>query len=528
MKRRYLAVLMAMMFALPTVAQNGLLFNLTSTDILGATDMLDASRENPGYATARVAAMGGAFTSLGADVSSMAINPAGLGMYRRSEVEMTAAVVTNKMQNNFDVLGTTKTRFSFNSFGAAINVFQSSDDLRSMTFGLAYNKLDDYNYNSRYSLGSLSSSITDVFASQMAGVSDSYLGTSADPYNNTAIGLNQWGGIMAYDTYLIDPVPGYNDLYFSTLEAGMMADSYMDIISKGSKGEYDFSLGMNFNDNMFFGMTLGIQDVYHKRDFYYTEDYSGATADPYVQYMGYNPYSVESGVGVNLKLGAIFNPVAGLRMGIAFHTPTYYSMDKSYVASMWSKYSDEQNEYYASTLVYDYTYEYNTPAKMLVGLSYTIGNYAIISLDYDRVWYQSMRSSDFDPSYRQYIKQVVKENFKGANNVRIGLEFRPASFLSLRGGYAMSDSPYKEELENGGYYFDSPIATRIDNFSFGVGFNLGGAKLDFAAIFSNTEYTDYDVYYYQADMSSDVYASPLVENNELKRGMYTMTFSLPF
>ena len=239
-------------------------------------------------------------------------------------------------------------------------------------------------------------------------------------------------------------------------------------------------------------------------------------------------YSIESGVGVNLKLGAIFNPVAGLRMGIAFHTPTYYSMDKSYVASMWSKYSDEQNEYYASTLVYDYTYEYNTPAKMLVGLSYTIGNYAIISLDYDRVWYQSMRSSDFDPSYRQYIKQVVKENFKGANNVRIGLEFRPASFLSLRGGYAMSDSPYKEELENGGYYFDSPIATRIDNFSFGVGFNLGGAKLDFAAIFSNTEYTDYDVYYYQADMSSDVYASPLVENNELKRGMYTMTFSLPF
>ncbi len=526
MKKIFLAVAAAVM-SLSAVAQNGLLFNLTSSDIMQATDMLDASRENAGFSTARVAAMGGAFTSLGADLSSMTINPAGMGMYRRSEVATTMSVVTNKMQNRFDA-GTDNTRFSFNSFGAAINMFQSSGTLKSLTFGLGYNKIDDYNYKSRYSLGMLGSSITDVLAYQMDGISDTYLGESADPYNNTAIGLDQWGGILAYDTFLIDPVPGYNDIYMSVLEEGMMADSYMDIISKGSKGEYDLSMGMNFNNTLFLGMTLGIQDVYRKRDYYYTEDYSGNRSEPYVEYMGYNPYSVESGVGVNLKLGATLNPVAGLRMGIAFHTPTYYSMDKNYVASMWSKYSDEQNEYYASTLVYNYTYEYSTPAKLLLGVSYTIGSYAIISLDYDRIWYQGIRSSDFDPAYRHYIKDVVKENFTGANNVRVGVEVRPMPFLSLRGGYAMYDSPYKEDLESAGYFFNSPVATRIDNFSFGLGFNMGRAKLDFAAIFSTTNYTDYDIYYYQVDGASDVIATPVVDNNKFKRGIYSMSLSLPF
>ena len=39
--------------------------------------------------TARSMALGGAFTSLGADLASMSINPAGLGMYRRNEIALT-------------------------------------------------------------------------------------------------------------------------------------------------------------------------------------------------------------------------------------------------------------------------------------------------------------------------------------------------------------------------------------------------------------------------------------------------------
>jgi len=45
-----------------------------------STDFAALSRSHP-FGTARVMGMGGAFTSLGADLSSMSINPAGLGSF---------------------------------------------------------------------------------------------------------------------------------------------------------------------------------------------------------------------------------------------------------------------------------------------------------------------------------------------------------------------------------------------------------------------------------------------------------------
>ena len=39
--------------------------------------------------TARFISMGGAFTSLGGDISSMTQNPAGLGIYRKSDIGLT-------------------------------------------------------------------------------------------------------------------------------------------------------------------------------------------------------------------------------------------------------------------------------------------------------------------------------------------------------------------------------------------------------------------------------------------------------
>ncbi len=524
MKKIFISALAVAMCSLSAVAQNGLLFNNTSSDIMQATDMLDASRENSGYMTARAAAMGGAFSSLGADLSSMALNPAGLGMYRSSEVGFTMSVSDNRTSSMMNLAETGKTRFAFNNFGVAMKLFE--DDDSSVVIGIAYNRQDDYNYKSRYSLGSLSSSIADVFAYQMTGVNAADLDTSADPYNNTAIGLDQWGGIMAYNTYLINN-ESYTDFYYSALETDAVADSYMDIIHKGSKGEYDFSLGVNLEDFIYFGATLGIQDIYHKRDYFYTEDFSGQSSEPYVQYMGYNPYSIESGLGVNLKVGAVVRPAGGLRIGVALHTPTYYSMDKSYVASMWSKYTHEINEYYATSLVYDYMYEYNTPAKMLLGISYTFDQYAILSLDYDRVWYQGIRTSDSSREYRNYIKATAKDNFYGANNVRVGLELKPAPYFSLRGGYSYYGSPYKKELQDAGYYFNSPIATETNSYSAGFGFRFGGASLDFAAVFSTTNYTDYDVYYYKVSDTEEI-ASPIVRDNKLKRGIYSMSLSIPF
>ena len=55
-------------------------------DIVTPSDLFELSQTTFSLGTARSMAMAGAFTSLGADLTSMAINPAGLGMYRRDHV----------------------------------------------------------------------------------------------------------------------------------------------------------------------------------------------------------------------------------------------------------------------------------------------------------------------------------------------------------------------------------------------------------------------------------------------------------
>lgn len=60
-----------------------------SADALSTADLFSLSQQSFNFGTARSMAMGGAFTSLGADQASMVINPAGLGMYNRGEIAVT-------------------------------------------------------------------------------------------------------------------------------------------------------------------------------------------------------------------------------------------------------------------------------------------------------------------------------------------------------------------------------------------------------------------------------------------------------
>lgn len=65
--------------------------SVLNRDMLWASDFAELSRTHL-FGTARAMGMGGAFTSLGADLTSMALNPAGLGMYRSSEFSFTPLV----------------------------------------------------------------------------------------------------------------------------------------------------------------------------------------------------------------------------------------------------------------------------------------------------------------------------------------------------------------------------------------------------------------------------------------------------
>ena len=178
---KIVALCAAFVAAAPLQAQNtGLEFggSVLNHDMLWATDLAQLSQTHV-FGTARVMGMGGAFTSLGADLSSMSLNPAGLGMYRRNEISLTPLVPMAKASTagTASWKGNSKSQFAFANVGVALNVFESSrSSLTSLTLGIGMNRIADF--NSRYSFSSesrydpdrpdrLMPTIADIFSQQM-------------------------------------------------------------------------------------------------------------------------------------------------------------------------------------------------------------------------------------------------------------------------------------------------------------------------------------------------------------------------
>ena len=134
-------------------------------DIVTPSDLFELSQTTFSLGTARSMAMAGAFTSLGADLTSMAINPAGLGMYRRNEISITPLMSFARAENNAPTFNSnSKNRFSIGNFGFTANVYEGSGPLVSVNIGFGYNRLQDLNYQYSYYTQGNVSSIADVFS----------------------------------------------------------------------------------------------------------------------------------------------------------------------------------------------------------------------------------------------------------------------------------------------------------------------------------------------------------------------------
>ncbi len=150
-------------------------------------DALRFSQIGP-VGSARIQAMGGAGFSLGGDVSSAAINPAGLGFYNRSEVVFTPSF--NGLSTNASFADQSKdlidNNFGITNFGLVYSKpkqgFETSD-WRGGTFAITYNRIDrtDFNYTFDPTLNNFS--ILDEFAQQSNGISPDILRSQIDNDN---------------------------------------------------------------------------------------------------------------------------------------------------------------------------------------------------------------------------------------------------------------------------------------------------------------------------------------------------------
>ena len=460
-------------------------------------------------------------TSASAHLSSMSINPAGLGMYMSSDFGISPSLTWNNMQSTY--LGTksdySRTRFTLGNLGMAFNLYQGSGTLTSFTLGVGYSKLADFNTTSAAYGQGIDKSITDVLAEYMNGVPLSSLGhPDNDPYQpfrRADVGL--WGGILAYQTGILDPMSDAQDntqyTVANNLATGSRINPSMRNVNKGSIDEYSISGGFNIQNILYLGFTIGIQDILYRNDNYYAETYDNNS-------LPLNGMNYIRSLHLNFKFGAVVRPIENLRIGVAVHTPTLVSINEEYIEWMSADYKNTARGELLDSPRSLNEYDINTPTRLLTGISYTLPGVGLITADYERVWYNRMKLRNMGTEnwdFQQTINNEVSSFYQPANNFRVGIEATPAQNFYIRAGYAN----YGECIATRDAFNNMSSINSYENYSAGLGFRFQNMYVDLTYIYTEYKYAPYTMFYYG---DPDYVVNP--GNVETKQSRNTITMSV--
>lgn len=491
--------------------------------------------------TARFMAMGGAFTALGGDLSSLTQNPAGIGVYRGSDIGLTLdlSFLTNKTADIPRTASVSNTHFDVNNFGYVGTMNFSNDIMQTFSWGVSYNRLKSFTREYRGGGMPVETSMSNYIALMTDGVhpDDMKFYDDYDPYQDSQI---NWLSILGFSAGIINPVtitdPStntqnivYNGLFQYAVPGtggnpGIPATTGtadFSVRERGYTDEYNIDFGGNLANVVYWGLGIGITDITQERWSSYSERLQGANvpvpdSENYDIEEGNCDWQIDnwkkmSGTGVNLKFGLILKPVNELRIGFAIHSPTWYSLttlyqgECSFGASNGFQGQDHTN--YAN-----YDWNMKSPWRMMVGLAGVIGGRGILSMDYEYTAANKMTTSDSYGDFDLY-NDDINTYFRSSNTLRIGGEFRVTPQFSIRAGYGFTSSSVKDdaaddklEIYTSGTDLGYTFNKTTNRVTAGVGYRTGGFYVDLAYVYSHrnstyncfTPFTDYDGYWTRA------------------------------
>lgn len=470
MKRSILIILSGIMFISYAFAQN-------------ESDALRYSQRFFG-ATARSAAMGGAFASLGGDFSSLGYNPAGIAVFRTTELTFTPSFSMEDISTRYMGSSRSETDYSFgmNNLGLVASFNNNREKgWVGTNLGVGYNRHNNFKRNQVIEGVNFNSSMADYFIDGPYGA-NGYHPDQLEPF---------WER-LAFDTYVIDTVPGYWDWYETPV---MLGQTQREIIStSGYTGEWLFSFGANYSHKFYIGASFGIESVDYSRKSNYSETDDMDLSD--FSEFSFSRNLNTSGTGYTFKAGAIYRPVELLRFGASFHLPTFYNLKDEY-SHMMESWFDTGDYYNAEPTNVNGNpigarikeYSLTTPFRFVGGVGLMLpAQLGVLSVDYEYVDYTSMRLRELDGGYDFYAEnQVIQDVYRATGNFKAGAELRLGAFM-LRGGYAYYSSPYSDDQVN--------KDAGVTSYSAGFGFREGRFFFDMGYVMTTQE-EHYYLYEYQ-------------------------------
>ena len=421
--------------------------------------------------TARSMGFGNALGSVGGDFSSLSVNPAGLGVYRSSELTFTPSLRMNGASSQYN--GTTtmdnNIHFNINSFGLVFTNAPKGKRYerrawKTVSFALGMNRVADFNREYTYQGVNKTSSASQAFESD----------ANQNPGTATSTTASSSLGYIGYSSYLLNQ--NANGQFTSIVPFAGGVTQMKSVQENGGIDEYTISLGGNYKEKLMLGLTIGIPNINYHRYYYYQESLAdGNTASNPSGFglFNYNESVNISGTGVNAKIGAIYKINDFIRIGAAFHSPTYYSISDFSSPGITVVHSDSSvtltgdNGYLPQN---QFDYNLTTPWKGVVSATFMLKKIGFITADYEYVEYSSMRyryPGGFETDERA-MNQEIKKTYQGVSNFRLGAEGRIGKVFMVRLGAGYYGNAYTAYGEANQLNYTTQ---RID-LSAGLGFHF--------------------------------------------------------
>ncbi|MCB9082101.1 MAG: hypothetical protein H6555_10360 [Lewinellaceae bacterium] len=435
------------------------LFALATAWSLGAQNISDVLRYSVWEygGTARFVATGSSMSALGADLSVSSTNPAGIGLFRRSEYSLTPALLITNAQSrllndpNRPLEKADRGVFNVHNFGMVFTSQPLSPKWKQMNFGITINHLANLNRDFRFvgqSAGSLTQRFQEV-ANGGAGLNDYETGLASD----------------AGALYDIDENGIFDIDYELTPEAALQREQ--TATAQGSMSELAFSFGANYDEKVIFGVTIGVPFVNYVTSKTYAETDPGAAPGnvPYFTDLRYEEDLTTTGGGVNAKVGVIIRPQQAIRVGLAVHTPTNITLTDDYTTRLIYNYfenEDETGSFLGNSGDRSGSFEYKlrTPWRYFGSLGLIFGKRGFLT---GEVEYVDFRQANFNfqgfTADEADANQEIKDLLQSTVNIRLGAEVVAREKFRFRAGLGINPSPFQGD-ENLRYVYSAGAGIR--------------------------------------------------------------------
>ncbi|GAA4461416.1 TonB-dependent receptor [Nemorincola caseinilytica] len=433
--------------------------------------------------TARSMGFGNALGSIGGDYSATSVNPAGLGIFRRSELSFTPSLRTSSASSQYlgSVTADNNVRLNLNSFGMVFTDAPKGKRYerrawKAISFAFGMNRVVDLNRDHTYTGVNTTSSASQAFEAD------------ANQYPGDALSQSPLSvpGYLGYQAYLLNQTAAGE--FYSIVPYGGGVRQSKTIKERGRVNEYTISLGGNYREQLMLGATLGIPSIKYSVTSSYSETLAPGNVEP-------NPYQFSSfrydqqldvtGVGINLKVGAIYKIDEKIRVGAALHSPSYYALDETYTPGVVSTIAGTVTQVTTATnLVASnrFNYSLTTPWRGILSASYIFKGKGFITADYEYADYGFLRytypiSDGYGGNYdaqETAMNDALLNKYGSTSNFRIGGEALLTKFFMARAGFGYYGNPYRASGMDG---------SRMD-ISGGIGFRSNDFFADIALVHS--------------------------------------------